>query len=311
MGLNERDYARQERTPWDRIENPRSIIVTLIVINVAVFVCQLLFKHTVTEFRGMQLPEPFEVSYLDEWCAVSGASLLRPWLWFQTLAYGFLHDIGNVFHLAGNMLMLFFFGKPLEQRYGPQRFLKAFLVSIVCGGFVAMIVPWIHGAITGNYAVSTITLGASGGVTAVLIIFAMLYPDQEALLFFVIPVKVRYLAIGIVVMNILGVSGISASNTAYEVHLAGALFGFLYVRRGWTLDWLDFGRLTGLQQRIRTRSRGAKLKLHDPEKKIRVEAEEADRILAKIHEQGESSLTRAERKTLEHYSRRQREKREF
>ena len=53
-----------------------------------------------------------------------------------------------------------------------------------------------------------------------------------------------------------------------------------------------------------------KLKLHDPEKKLEREAEEADRILAKIHRSGESSLTSSERKTLERYSRRQREKRD-
>jgi hypothetical protein len=59
------------------------------------------------------------------------------------------------------------------------------------------------------------------------------------------------------------------------------------------------------------KSRRAKLKLHDPDKKIRTEAEDADRILAKIHESGESSLTSSERKTLERYSRRQRQKREL
>ena len=52
-----------------------------------------------------------------------------------------------------------------------------------------------------------------------------------------------------------------------------------------------------------------KLKLHDPDKKLRKEADDADRLLAKIHEHGEESLTSSERKLLERYSRRQREKR--
>lgn len=326
MGLYDRDYGRSERTPWDRVENPRSILIILIVINVLVFVAQLLFTHTVQptltpEFESIRI-SPAErdaiitsmsqkVSYVDEWFAVRGSSLIRPWFWYQTLTYGFLHDIGNIFHLAGNMLVLFFFGRPLEQRFGGQRFLKAYLLSIVCGGFVAMLLPWVYGVFTGNFALSGITLGASGGVTAMLIIFAMLYPDQEALLFFVIPVKVRYLAIGIVVLNVFGVSGITGGNTAYEVHLAGALFGYLYVKKGWKLDWLNFDAITQTPDRIRTRSRRTKLKIHDPEKKIRVEAEEADRILAKIHSSGESSLTSGERKTLERYSRRQRQKREL
>jgi hypothetical protein len=53
-----------------------------------------------------------------------------------------------------------------------------------------------------------------------------------------------------------------------------------------------------------------KLKLHDPDRKLQKEADDADRLLAKIHEQGESSLTASERKLLERYSRRQREKRD-
>jgi len=61
---------------------------------------------------------------------------------------------------------------------------------------------------------------------------------------------------------------------------------------------------------MQQRSRRMKLKLHDPDKKLRQEAMEADRILAKIHESGESSLTAAERRTLERYSRRQRERRD-
>jgi hypothetical protein len=55
--------------------------------------------------------------------------------------------------------------------------------------------------------------------------------------------------------------------------------------------------------------RGPRLKLHDPEKKLRQEEAEADRILQKIHEQGEASLTSAERKLMERYSRRIRDRR--
>jgi len=52
------------------------------------------------------------------------------------------------------------------------------------------------------------------------------------------------------------------------------------------------------------------LKIHNPDKYLARDAEEADRILAKIHEEGEASLTSSERKTLERYSRLQREKRD-
>lgn len=292
MGFNDRDYGRAERTPWDRVENPRSVLVILIVINVAVFVGQYLFKY-------------------EALLAVAPGSLPRPWLWFQTLTYGFLHNPDNILHLAFNMFLLYVFGKPLEQRLGGPELVKTYLISIIFGGFVAMIVPWLVGLATGTAInLSAITLGASGGVTAVLILFACYYPHQEILLMFVFPVKAWVVACGIVVMNLFGATGLSGGTTAYEVHLAGALFGYLYFRRHWRFDWLDFSGLSELPDRIRSRSRRTRLKLHDPEKKIRAEAEEADRILAKIHDSGEASLTSAERKTLERYSRRQRQKRE-
>ncbi|SMP61169.1 Membrane associated serine protease, rhomboid family [Neorhodopirellula lusitana] len=325
MGLYDRDYGRPERTPWDRIENPRSMLITLIVVNVAIFIAQLLFTYTVTaplspEVEAMQMTEvernallgasSQKHSYLDDYLAVRGSSLIRPWLWYQTLTYGFLHNIDNILHLGFNMFMLYVFGRPVEQRFGGQEFLKAYLAAIIFGGIVAMVFPWLYYLIAGDPSMlGGITLGASGAVTAVMIMFACLYPNQEILLMFVLPVKAWVVAVGIVIMNLLGAAGLSGSTTAYEVHLAGAAFGYFYIKQGWSFERIDLSSLADIPGTIRTRSRRAKLKLHDPEKKIREEAQEADRILAKIHESGESSLTSKERKTLERYSRRQRENR--
>ncbi len=55
MGLYDRDYGRDERTPWDRMENRRSITITLIVINVVVFLADMLFCQTRRRRFG---PEP-------------------------------------------------------------------------------------------------------------------------------------------------------------------------------------------------------------------------------------------------------------
>ena len=60
---------------------------------------------------------------------------------------------------------------------------------------------------------------------------------------------------------------------------------------------------------FRNRSGKSLLKIHDPDRQLAKDADEADRILAKIHAEGEESLTAGERKILERYSRLQREKR--
>ncbi len=157
-------------------------------------------------------------------------------------------------------------------------------------------------------------IGASGAVIATTILFACYYPNSEILVMFVLPVKAWVVAILFVAGDLAGALGLmggmvpGSGNTAFTVHLSGACFALLYYFRGWNLQWLDFGFLSDAPARLRQRTRRAKLKLHDPEKKLHQEAEEADRILAKIHAQGESSLTSSERKTLERYSRRQRKK---
>lgn len=302
MGLYDRDYGRSERTPWDRIENPRSIITILIIVNVVVFFADALSAKSV--------PGVGRVSLLADWFAISSDTLPRPWFYFRVLTYGFLHSIGDIFHILFNMFVLYVFGRNVEMRIGRDEFLRFYLLAIIAGGVVAMALPFIYGLLGFNQAWSVI--GASGGVVAVTVLFACLFPQVEVLFMFLFPIKAWVLATLLVLVDFAGALGImgSGSNTAFEVHLAGALFGFLYYQMGWSFRRFSMGWLTGMPDRLRQRSRRMKLKLHDPDQKLQAEAQEADRILAKIHESGESSLTGAERRTLQRYSRRQREKRD-
>jgi len=310
MGLYDREYGRGERTPWDRIENPRSMVVVLIVINVVVFLVDLITTTNV--------PGGGRDSFMLNWFGLHEQSFIRPWRWYETLTYGFLHNQEDILHILFNMFLLYVFGRAVEQRIGGQEFLKFYLAAVIVGGIVALVLPWLMMFLTvGGWAPQTIggvTLGASGAVVATLVLFAQYYPNQEILFLFIFPMKAWVLALLIVAMDMLGALGIlggAGSATAFEVHLAGAAFGFLYGYRNWSFRRLDLESLTDLPQRLRQRSRRAKLRVHDPDKKIQRESEEADRILAKIHEQGEASLTTAERRTLQRYSQRQRAKREM
>jgi membrane associated rhomboid family serine protease len=313
MGLYDRDYGRSDqRTPWDRVQSPRSITITLIVINVVIFFADTIFAKP----NGLGVKE----SVLVPWFAVEAATLVQPWKWFQFLTYGFLHDIGELNHVLFNMIGLFFFGRIIEQRLGRMEFLRFYFVAIIAGGIIgaagSLLEGWASGfplAAIGQFPYRTI--GASGAVVATVVLFACYYPHQEILLMFVFPVKAWVLAVLFVGMDLAGALGIfgemgGQSNTAFTVHLAGAFFALGYYFRGWSLRRLDLSAIGGLSGRLRQRSRRMKLKLHDPEKKLEQEAGEADRILDKIHQLGESSLTSSERKTLERYSRRQREKRD-
>ena len=313
MGLYDRDYGRsEERTPWDRVQNPRSITITLIVINVVIFFADQIFAK--------QAPDGSRISLLVPWFAVEAATLVKPWTWFQFLTYGFLHDITGINHVLFNMIGLFFFGRIMEQRIGRMEFLRFYLVAIVLGGIIGSSASLLEG-VAGGLPISQVgqfpfrTIGASGGVVATVILFACYYPQQEILLMFVFPVKAWVLAVFFVGMDLAGAVGFvgqmgsGEAETAFTVHLAGAFFAIGYYFRGWNLRWLDLSAIGNAPTRLRQRSRRMKLKLHDPEKKLQQDAAEADRILEKIHRHGESSLSSSERKTLERYSRQQREKR--
>jgi hypothetical protein len=95
-------------------------------------------------------------------------------------------------------------------------------------------------------------------------------------------------------------------NVAVDVHLIGIIFAAAYFFLG--INFGGFGDLGGVLRRFKRKWFGPKLKVHSESGREPDESQEADRILAKIHEQGKDSLTSKERKFLERYSRSVRDK---
>jgi len=90
------------------------------------------------------------------------------------------------------MVVLFFLGRPLEDRLGRDEFLKMYLIAIVLSGI---------GYCLFNQLVSGTNrpvIGASGGVSAVTALFICLYPKQQLLLFGVLPIPAWLLAVLII-----------------------------------------------------------------------------------------------------------------
>lgn len=309
MGLYDRDYGRNDQNPyqtsWDRVQKPRSMTVTLIIINVVTFLISMLFFD-----NGSSDGESFNI--LKTFGFVP-QTLHEPWMWWQFLTYGFFHDLKSVWHIVFNMAMLYVFGRMVEARMGGTEFLRFYLISIIVGGFIGAMTGLIMNPVPAGAEPSSVpTVGASGGVLALVVMFACYFPQQELFLWGIVKMKAWALAALCVGMDLLGslysLAG-GETSTAFTVHLAGAGFALAYHYGHWNFRWLSFGSAPDIRGKMRQRSRRMKLKLHDPDKKLRKEADEADRLLEKIHQTGEESLTSSERKLLERYSRRQREKR--
>jgi len=279
MGIYDRDYYREQR-PSFSIRAPSTIVGVIILINVALYLANGLFTP-----KGNQITELL---------SAHGDTLTKPWMWWQLLTYGFVHSPDSLSHILFNMLGLWFLGREVELHYGRQEFLRLYLVLLVVGALVWSIGNRLHPAqVAGGVSV----LGASGAVVGVVILFALNFPRRTLLLFFVLPVPAWLVGVLVVVSDLQGVPR-PDSNVSYTVHLGGAAFAFLYYQFGWNLTRLTGGGFS--LSRLKPRP---KLRIHDPVSEEAELSAEVDRILEKIHREGEGSLTRKERRKLEDASR--------
>ena len=292
MGIYDRDYYRGDSDRMFASLGRWSATVWIIVITCGIFLLQLVTRDTAPPG-------------ITEWGIYSYQGILDGEVW-RFLTAMFLHDTDNIFHVAFNMLVLYWFGRVMEERYGSREFTLFYLAS----GVLANI---------GYFLIQTVTppphfsaLGASGGVTAVMVLFAMNYPKQQVLLFFVIPMPIWALVEIFVGLDALGALGIRQGRIAFVVHLLGALFGFLYFTSGVRLSALIPGRSPSRSAPARPRLRVLPM---EPNESTRDEpgdieepvptapTEEAlesklDRVLEKVSQYGQESLSREEREIL-------------
>lgn len=228
--------------------------------------------------------------------------LLAPW---TLVTYMFAH--GNFWHIFLNMLVLFFFGPPLEQRWGSNEFLKYYFLCGLGGAALSFI-----------FAPMSPIIGASAAVYGVMLAFAMFWPDSPIYIWGILPVKAKYLVVFMALVSIMSMFGNApGDNIAHAAHLGGFAAGFLYIRLG--SPGGGFGGLRKMMNRrkLKVVSRDDSARSTTPARpsttpRRRGSGEEAklldelDRVLEKISTQGMSSLTPQERKLLDEVSRRYR-----
>jgi membrane associated rhomboid family serine protease len=198
----------------------------------------------------------------------------------QLLTYGLLH--AGFWHLFWNMLFMFFFGPDLEALYGRARFLRLYVGGVVAAGLC----QWLWWLVRGEPG---FLVGASGGVFAVTVLFALRWPHRVIYIWGVLPVPVWAFVLFMVVGNIAGFLGGNQGTTSFLAHLGGAAFALAWDRLG-----------PALERRVTQRKRDQALAGFQEEAGDR---REMDRILAKIQASGLASLDGRERAFLERRSR--------
>jgi membrane associated rhomboid family serine protease len=191
-------------------------VLWLIGINTAVYLLHLALNLT-------GLPVDF---YALRYFALTPLDVVyHGWLW-QVFTYGFLHL--EFWHWFGNMLGLWMFGAQIEMSWGTRRFVELFSIGVIGAALTTIAFGFAHVLSTPL----TTTLGASGGVFAVLIAFGILFGDNEIMMIpFPFMIKAKYF-VGILIVITLAFALTGGGNVAYIAHLGGLFFGWLYVRRG-------------------------------------------------------------------------------
>ena len=195
MGIYDRDYYR-EASPGLSLGRPRTAVVTLVLVNVAVWLINGLFFS--------------DTNQLDNILSARVGTLTQPWMWWQFVTYGFVHDPHSIQHILFNMITLWFFGRDIEQLYGRAEFLRLYFVLLAVGGVAWAAINKFAGQ-PGDYL-----MGASGAVTGVVLLYALNFPRRMILFMFILPMPAWVLGVLMVVGNMLGAFGARPDDhTAY------------------------------------------------------------------------------------------------
>lgn len=220
---------------------------------------------------------------------------------YQLLTYMFMH--GGFMHLFFNMFALWMFGMDLENEWGSWKFLFYYFLC----GFGAGISHLLIGPLFGP---SGPTVGASGAIYGVLLAFGLMYPDRPVFVYFLLPIRARYLVILYIILELYaGVTG-SPDGIAHFAHLGGAAVGLLFLLidrddiplRKWWNDWRTTMQRPSRYGKPYTQKRREEVsdaRYYDvDDRDEEVSQERIDEILDKISKNGYQSLTEDEKRIL-------------
>jgi membrane associated rhomboid family serine protease len=253
-------------------------VVLLLIINVSVFLLANILIH----LSGMS--EYTAGNFLAVAFCISGNFSEFVSHFWTLFTYMFLHV--DIWHLISNMLWLWFLGRIFSDRIGNKKLMMVYILGGLTGGVTYLITPAMMSSMN-----STVLLGASGSVMAIVVAVAVVAPDYRVYPFG-IPLALKWLAlISFVLTTVLDLSVNTGGKAA---HIGGALFGLIY---GYSLRSGNF--FSGLFTK-RSNLKVAHSRLSDTEYAERTVSvrKRIDEILDKISKSGYDSLTRDEKEFL-------------
>ena len=269
-----------------------SALTKLIYINLAVFLAvKLLGVFT----------ELFQLSYQYYpvyWLAVTAdlsSLIFKPWTLFT---YMFVHE--GFIHILFNMLWLYWFGQMFLHHFNEKKLISLYLLGGLAGAFLYILAFNLFSI----YNPTIPMIGASGSVIAIVVAISFYIPDHRINLMFIGPVKLKYIAIVTIILDVLSITSSNAGG--HIAHLGGALFGYIYISQMKNGKNITKGfdrvmdKIFSLFKRREKFKVTHKRPMTDYEyNKVKVEEQkDLDAILDKIAKSGYDSQTKKEKETL-------------
>lgn len=245
------------------------IVKLLLIVNAGVFLLELISGGAAKD--------------IIYWWGLTPTLVRQGYIW-QLFTYMFLH--GGFFHLFFNMFVLWMFGCEIERSWGSKEFLKYYIITGVGAGILSFILSF-------NSEIPTI--GASGAIFGILVAYALLFPNRLIYVWFLFPVKAKYLVGFFAVFTLISSFRHTGDGIAHFAHLGGMLIGYIYIRADWKTR--RFGRAFRFLEELKHKRKLENIsEKQEEEKRI---LEQVDQILDKINAQGIDSLSNKEKKVLE------------
>lgn len=234
----------------------------LIIINLVIWLLML---------AGYNLLSPF---------GLTPTLVKKGYIW-QLFTYMFLH--GDFFHILFNMFALWMFGRSIEERWGTKEFVKYYFITGIGAGVFTFILSM-------NSSIPTI--GASGAIFGILVAYAMMFPDSLIYVWFLFPVKAKYLVVFFAILELIASVRYTPDGIGHFAHLGGIVVGYLYLKSDWRLSrFFGFFKKIKYKKKVRT--------LHKKKEKTEELMKRVDQILDKINQVGYDNLSKEEKKILE------------
>ena len=283
-----------------------NVLTQLIIINVAMFIA-INFVHLILFLSmGDRMLAAVKFDEVLSWLMIPAdfmKLITRPW---TIITHMFAHQ--GFFHLLFNMLWLYWFGRILRDLTGNKMVLPLYILGGLAGAALLIVSYNVFPVLAGELPYAK-ALGASAGVMAIVIGTATLAPDYVMHLILIGPVRLKYIALFTLLLDVIGIPG---PNTGGHIaHLGGALLGFVLVKqmqRGndWSISFHNFTNAViaafkpqnGPRMAYKNKKGKTTQATRKTSKANFSKQEKIDQILDKISQSGYDSLTAEEKAFL-------------